>query len=74
LRQSGNEVDTAIVRAAAFALQGDPAGAAQLCAAALTHAGPGAAGWILPVDPLLHVTAHREAWAPALAILRDRAS
>jgi tetratricopeptide (TPR) repeat protein len=74
LRQSGNEVDTAIVRAAAFALQGDPAGAAQLCAAALTHAGPGAAGWILPVDPLLHVTAHREAWAPALAVLRDRAS
>jgi len=74
LRQSGNEVDTAIVRAAALALQGDPAGAAQLCAAALTHAGPGAAGWILPVDPLLHVTAHREAWAPALAILRDRAS
>ena len=70
----GNSVDVAIVRATAQALKGDHAGAAQLCATALAHADPGAHGWILPIDPLLQITAHRDAWAPALAILRDRAS
>ena len=73
-RSDGDGVDAAIVRAAALALTGDHAGAAQLCVATLAHADPGAHGWILPVDPLLHITAHRDTWAPALAILRDRAS
>ncbi|HEY3159998.1 MAG TPA: winged helix-turn-helix domain-containing protein [Vicinamibacterales bacterium] len=73
-RQDGNAVDVAVVRAVARALQGDHAGAAQLCAEALTHAEPGAAGWIVPVDPLLHAAAHRDVWAETLSILRDRAS
>jgi len=73
-RHNGNEVDAAIVRAAALALQGQHAAAAGLCAEALAHAEPGAAGWLLPADPLLHITAHRDVWASVLAILRDRAS
>jgi tetratricopeptide (TPR) repeat protein len=73
-RQDGNGVDVAVVHAVARALQGDHAGAAQLCAEALTHAEPGAAGWIVPVDPLLHAAAHRDVWAETLSILRDRAS
>ena len=73
-RHNGNEVDAAIVRAAALALQGQHAAAAGLCAEALAHAEPGAAGWLLPADPLLHITAHRDVWASVLSILRDRAS
>ena len=73
-RHDGSGVDAAIVRAAALALQDEHAAAAHLCAEALTQAEPGTAGWLLPVEPLLQVAAHRDAWAAALAILRDRAS
>jgi DNA-binding winged helix-turn-helix (wHTH) protein len=73
-RPDGDEVDAAIVRAAALALEGNQARASHMCAEALAHAEAGPAGWILPVDPLLHVSAHPAEWAPALAILRDRAS
>jgi hypothetical protein len=55
-------------------VEGEHAAGARLCEEALAHAEAGPAGWILPVDPLLHVSAHQDVWAPALAILRDRAS
>ena len=29
---------------------------------------------MIPVDPLLHATAHGDAWAQTLAALRDRAA
>ncbi len=47
--------------------------AASVCATALANAAPGSAGWILPVEPLLHVAARADDWAPALAALRARA-
>ena len=66
-------VDTAIVAAAVFTRAGHPEAGARVCDEALAQAGPGPAGWILPIEPTLHVTAHRDAWARTLATLADRA-
>ncbi len=71
-RTSG--VDAAICRSAALALSGDHAAAARLVDGALAAAPPGAAGWLLPVEPLLQVTAHQQAWSGALSRLRARAT
>jgi DNA-binding winged helix-turn-helix (wHTH) protein len=68
------DVDAAMVNAAILALRGKHPEAAGVCGEALAHADPGSAGWLLAVEPLLCPTAHREAWAPTLAILRDRAA
>ena len=68
-----NTVETAIVKAAVLALGGRHEEAARVCGDALAAAEPGSAGWLLPVDPLINATAHLDAWAPALAILRERA-
>ena len=57
-----------------LALDGKHVEAARACGDALAQAEPGPAGWLLPVDPLLHATAHRDAWAQTLAALRDRAA
>jgi len=46
---------------------------AGLFRAALLRAAPGSDGWLLPVGPVLQPTKHRDAWAPTLATLRDRA-
>jgi len=72
--QSGNDVDAAMVEAAALVQQGRHDDAARRCGDALALAEPGQAGWIIPVDPLLHASAHRDAWARTLAMLRDRAA
>ena len=48
--------------------------AAALVEQALTAAPQGNAGWTLPIEPLLHVSAHAGIWAPALARLRTRAA
>jgi hypothetical protein len=69
-----NNVDVAMVKAAACALEGRHDEAARLCAEALAHTESRAAGWIIPVDPLLNAPSHAEAWAQTLAILRDRAA
>jgi DNA-binding winged helix-turn-helix (wHTH) protein len=69
-----NVVDAAIAKASALALAGKHDDAARSCGAALAVAQPGPAGWILPVEPVLHATAHRDAWARTLATLRDRAT
>ena len=71
-RQDAQTVDAAIVKAAALALGGKHREAALLCGEALTHAEPGPAGWLLPVDPILHATDHHHEWAQTLATLRDR--
>jgi hypothetical protein len=39
----------------------------------LREAPVSSAGWLLPVDPLLHVQARAALFAPALAALRARA-
>jgi DNA-binding winged helix-turn-helix (wHTH) protein len=67
-------VDAAICGAAKLAQAGDHAAAARLVDDALAAAPPGAAGWLLPVEPLLQVTAHPQVWAPALSRLRTRAA
>ena len=69
-----NPVDAAIVRAVALSLSGQPADAGSLIDHALDAAGPGSHGWLLPVEPILRTAGHAEAWAPALARLRNRAA
>jgi len=67
-------VEGALVQAARLTVDGDHDSAAQLLDAALTNAPPGNAGWLLPVEPLLRVSAHRDIWAHVLAQLRNRAA
>jgi DNA-binding winged helix-turn-helix (wHTH) protein len=67
-------IETAIAQAATLALQGRHDEAARVYKEALVRTEPSQAGWQLPVEPLLHANAHREAWADTLAILRDRAA
>jgi tetratricopeptide (TPR) repeat protein len=67
-------IDAAICKAALLALRGDDVAAAAMVHRALTEAPAGSAGWLLPVEPLLHVTAHPDAWASALERLRARAA
>ena len=67
-------VDAAICRAAVLALRGAHAEAARGVDDALAGAPAGSAGWLLPVEPLLHVTAHPDVWAPALERLRTRSA
>jgi hypothetical protein len=63
-----------MIKSAVLALDGKHKEAAGVCGDALAQAEPGPAGWIIPVDPLLHATAYGDAWAPTLAALRDRAA
>ena len=69
-----NPVDAAIVRAVPLACAGLPADGAALIVAALEHAEAGQSGWQLPIEPLLHVSAHPDVWAKALAMVRHRAA
>jgi DNA-binding winged helix-turn-helix (wHTH) protein len=64
----------AVAQAASLAMTGAHAGAATVVAAALSTAEPGNAGWFVPVEPTLHVTARPEVWADTLARLRHRAA
>jgi hypothetical protein len=57
-----------------MAARGAHADAARTVAAALAAAPAGNAGWVLPVEPLLHVSARPDAWGGALAYLRNRAA
>jgi tetratricopeptide (TPR) repeat protein len=70
---ASDAVHVAMVRAVVLVLQGEHAAAARLCAEALAAAEPGSSGWLLPVEPLLNIAAHPEAWAAPLATLRARA-
>jgi DNA-binding winged helix-turn-helix (wHTH) protein len=64
----------ALAQAAALAMTGAHARAASVVGAALSAAEPGNAGWLLPVEPTLHVMARPDIWADALARLRHRAA
>jgi hypothetical protein len=48
--------------------------AARVCRDPLLQAEPGSIGWRIVIDPLITATAHLDAWAEILAILRDRAT
>ena len=69
-----NSVDAALAKSIVLSLHGKHDEAARVLGEATRHADPGSAGWMTPVEPLLHPTGHSAAWAHALAILRHRAA
>lgn len=74
LAGAGLGVDAALGRAALHTIAGRPELAAPLVDSSLGEAAPGGAGWIVPVEPLLQVAAHPDAWSGVLARLRSRAA
>jgi hypothetical protein len=66
-------VDASLCEAAERALAGAHTDAAAIVNEALTSAPGGSAAWLLPIEPLLHVAAHPDAWSHTLARLRNRA-
>ena len=66
-------VDAAIVRAIPLACAGRHEEAAAVVLAALEQAPPGQSGWQLPVEPMLHTSAHRDIWSCALELVAMRA-
>lgn len=66
--------DAAVSRAAQLVVDGAHTDAARILDEALASAPPGNAAWLLPIEPLLHVSAHPDLWARALARLRNRAA
>jgi len=73
-RQDPQTIDVSIAQAIGLARAGRHQEAAQTCADALSQAPPGGAGWVLPVEPTLNPRERLDIWAPALAILRHRAT
>ena len=58
-------IEAAIIRAAQLAVAGAHADAARIVDEAMAGADPGNAGWLLPIEPLLHVGAHAAVWVRA---------
>jgi DNA-binding winged helix-turn-helix (wHTH) protein len=73
LAASGLAVESAIARAARAIAAGGPEDAAMILSEALAAAPTGTAGWVIPVDPLLNISAHEPAFVHVLARLRTRA-
>ena len=63
-----------IGHAIALAFAGKHSDAVAIVDQALAAAQPGNAGWLLPVEPMLQVSAHPDIWASTLARLRARAA
>ena len=74
LHAHGTPVEAAMAEATHRTLTGHPDRAASLLHEVLTRAPADSSGWVVPVDPLLHVRAQPELWAPVLALLRSRAA
>jgi tetratricopeptide (TPR) repeat protein len=68
-----NPVDEAMMKGIRLALQHRHDDAARQCREAIASAPPGGAGWLLPVEPLLNMSAQPEAWAATMFALRQRA-
>jgi DNA-binding winged helix-turn-helix (wHTH) protein len=68
-----DDVDGALAAAAVLALAGGHGEAARVCSEALSRSRSSSAGWILPVEPSLHVAVRRDVWTSTLATLRSRA-
>jgi DNA-binding winged helix-turn-helix (wHTH) protein len=66
--------DAALGQVVGLALAGDAASAARALDHALAAAPSGNAGWILPVEPTLNVSAAPAIWSSVLARLRSRAA
>ena len=67
-------VDPILTKVAALSLCDRHEDAATLAAQLLMAAPPGADGWLLAAEPLIHARGHLAAWAQPLRLLHDRAS
>ena len=67
-------IDLAMAHAVGLARAGRHVEAARVCRDALAAAPPGCAGWLLATEPILNPAARPDIWAPALALLRNRAT
>jgi DNA-binding winged helix-turn-helix (wHTH) protein/Flp pilus assembly protein TadD len=67
-------VDIGIARAVAASCDGRHPAAAECYRNALNASAVSSAGWILPVEPILHVSQRPEIWNAALTIVQQRAS
>ncbi len=76
LEAAGAGVEAALARGVIDVLAGRTTAetAARLLAALQSAPSGSSAGWTLPVEPLLGVAAHPDAWSVVLAALRDRAA
>lgn len=70
----GLAMEIAMAKAAALVLGRRSDQAAALLDRTLAEAAPGNAGWLLPIEPLLHASAEPGPWQPVLARLRNRAA
>lgn len=66
-------MEVTFARAAMSEAAGDTEKGPQLVLAALASSPPGNAGWLLPLEPLLHIARARARWTSVLARLRTRA-
>jgi tetratricopeptide (TPR) repeat protein len=73
-RDHGFTIDATVAACVRDVLNGDYHRAASAIHRALTDGPGGPQGWLIPVDPLLNVAAHPEAWSAAFAALRRRAA
>ncbi len=73
LEAPGLGIERAMARAAVAMAAGGPGDAARILDEALATASTGSGGWLIPVDPLINVTAHEPVFAHVLARLRTRA-
>ena len=71
---SARGFDASIGQAIVLARGNRHADAARVFREGLAHTPPGAAGWLLPVEPVLNPRARGELWAEALKAIRARAS
>ena len=69
-----SSLDEVFCAAARQVRRGSATEAAMLIDRALAAAPPSSAGWLVPLEPLLHVTGAPDAWAAALARLRARST
>ena len=71
---SAPSFDAAVGHAIGLVAAGDHASAARLVDQAMAAAPAGNAGWLLPLEPMLNVSAALDIWAAPLARLRSRAA
>lgn len=73
-RAHGLTIDAEVAASVRDVLHEQHEGAASRVHRAIAEAPVEAQGWLIPVDPLLNVDAHGDAWATVLAALRARAA
>jgi tetratricopeptide (TPR) repeat protein len=69
-----HSIEATMATAAHLVLTGNASAAASLVDEALAGGHATSAGWVLPIDPLLRISACPDAWARVVARLRNRAA